>query len=71
MNRQAGRYYAKRPSAEPSSLVTEQSSQLLQPEQRSPISGRSATPFRELTEDEAMEMNAIVEDTEETRRRRR
>ncbi|KAK8861293.1 hypothetical protein IAR55_002112 [Kwoniella newhampshirensis] len=59
---QAGRYYAKRPSSSPPTTVVDPSAstppRAPSPEkQPSPISLRSSTPFRELTEEEAMELN--------------
>jgi hypothetical protein len=63
---QAGRYYAKKPSS--SSVPSGTSSgpttppqqvQSLPVEKHSPIAERAATPFRELTEEEAMELNGF------------
>ncbi|WVO24245.1 uncharacterized protein IAS62_005609 [Cryptococcus decagattii] len=47
---QAGRYYAKRPAFPP--VTAENSSAAI------PVSQRSATPFRELTEDESSELDS-------------
>ncbi|OWZ26648.1 hypothetical protein C356_06885 [Cryptococcus neoformans c45] len=62
---QAGRYYAKRPTFPPdttdeSSVSTPASASApSSPETHPiPVSQRSATPFRELTEDEVLELNA-------------
>lgn len=46
----AGRYYAKRPAFPP--VTAENSSAAI------PVSQRSATPFRELTEDESSELDS-------------
>ncbi|XAO26860.1 hypothetical protein I312_105701 [Cryptococcus bacillisporus CA1280] len=62
---QAGRYYAKRPASPP---VTAENSSVSTPATASspsspethpiPVSQRSATPFRELTEDELLELDS-------------
>jgi hypothetical protein len=63
---QAGRYYAKKPSSSsvPSGTSSgpstpPQQAQSLPVERHSPIAERAATPFRELTEEEAMELNGF------------
>lgn len=57
--RQAGRYYSKRASSkEQAAYAADQAKIGKHVEQDlSSLSRRSATPFRELTEDEAMELN--------------
>ncbi|KAL0242215.1 hypothetical protein I308_105844 [Cryptococcus tetragattii IND107] len=63
---QAGRYYAKRPASPP---ITTENSSVSTPASASspsspethpiPVSQRSATPFRELTEDELLELDPV------------
>ncbi|ODN76962.1 hypothetical protein L202_05526 [Cryptococcus amylolentus CBS 6039] len=60
---QAGRYYSKRPSSPPqtvdSTTRSADASSLSTPETRfALVSNRSGTPFRELTKEEAFELNA-------------
>lgn len=59
--KQAGRYYSKRSaSKEHAAFVAEQAKSGTHVEQDlSSLSRRSATPFRELTEDEAMELSGV------------
>ncbi|WWD16804.1 hypothetical protein CI109_101236 [Kwoniella shandongensis] len=60
---QAGRYYSKKPSASPPTTVDDSlvSTPVRAPspeKQPSPVSKRSGTPYRELTEAEALELNS-------------
>ncbi|WVQ74384.1 hypothetical protein IAR50_003985 [Cryptococcus sp. DSM 104548] len=60
---QAGRYYSKRPSSPPPTVVnatpSSDASTSSSPETRPAlVSKRSGTPFRELTEEESLELNA-------------
>ena len=76
----AGRHYSKPSNPVPISEM--RSSDLTPPEetvplpdeevrrsQRSPVAGRSSTPFRELTEEEATELNGIAEEGKRRRKR--
>lgn len=70
---QAGKYYSSRGSGahyprsgNSSAVSTPKASPRLDTVRLSPVSGRNATPFRELTEEESFELRALDADTDDT-----
>ena len=73
---QGGRYYAKRPSSSDPKLLLKTddaapSSVSVADAPPSPIAARASTPYRELTEAEAMELNGLGKNSPSKRRQRK